>query len=261
MATQTAITEPGSGTPMLFNNGLSQPGETPIANATPGRYPVDYVLAFDIEKTGERTDKNSMVAIGGCVIGVETLEVVSRFLCFMKVEPGHGFSPLCKKEYWDNWVKFPMNEIVLKSIDKQGVDPRAGIHAFATWLDNHESSFEKQNKHLAVVVDTVGSDAMWISHYFQKYLNRPPIEDQYGNDSLYRSIKHSGAYAKGLAGYDGSPDFNWRHVLQEKGVELPDQSMHNHMPDSDAQSIATTYAACVRWAHNQRQPAKVASGN
>jgi len=212
---------------------------------------VEYALAIDVEITGERTDSNSMVAIGGCVVRVSDSAVMSSFLRFMKMEEGHGFSPTCKEEYWDNWIKFPMNKVVLQRIREEGLSPQHGIRDFAEWLDRQEREYESRGEKLVVVMDTVGSDAMWVSHYFQKYLNRGPIKNQFGDDKLYRSIKHGNAYAQGLAGSDQSSEFNWRQALLDKGVALPSDKMHNHMPDSDAQHIATTYAACVRWAHNQ----------
>lgn len=218
----------------------------------PVKYPVECVLAFDIEKTGQRTDQHSMVALGGCVVRVRDSKVMSSFLCFMKLEPGHRYDPLCKSEYWDNWIKFPMNRVVLERIANEGVAPEVGIRDFAAWLDSQERHYEERGEKLAVVVDTVGSDTTWVSHYFQKYLNRGPIEDQYGNPGRYRSIKHSTAYARGIAGDDGSREVDWRRVLRARGVALPPDDMHNHMPDSDARSIATTYAACLRHVHDAR---------
>lgn len=223
-----------------------------LAEAPPVKYPVDCVLAFDIEKTGQRTDQHSMVALGGCVVRVRDSKVMSSFLCFMKLEPGHRYDPFCKRDYWDNWAKFPMNRVVLERIESEGVAPQVGIRDFAAWLDAQERHYEERGEKLALVVDTVGSDTTWVSHYFQKYLNRGPIEDKYGRPGQYRSIKHSTAYARGVAGDDGSREVDWRRVLRGRAVALPPDDMHNHMPDSDARSIATTYAACLRYVHDAR---------
>lgn len=222
-------------------------------------YPIDFVLSFDIEKTGESPQENSMVALGGCIVSVSNSIVLERFVVFMKLEEGHCFDPLCKREYWDNWIKFPMNKKVLWHILEEGVSPREGIRQFAEWLDKWERYFEEHTSmKLALAVDTVGSDTMWVSHYFQKYLTtsdgkpRPPIEDQYGEQGRYRPIRHSNAFAQGLAQSDFSKGFDWRQELRNMGVQLPPDDMHNHMPDSDAEYIAKTFAACVRWTHDRR---------
>lgn len=264
MATHTAITAPGhlrqapsppAATPPT-DNGAPAPRSSPPSSSSSPSSAIEYVLAFDVEKTGQRTDRHSMVALGACVVRVRDLAVVSSFLCFMKIEKGHGFEALCRDEYWYNWVKFPMNKVVLDRIEGEGVSPQVGIRDFATWLDARERHHEARGERLAVVVDTVGSDTTWVSHYFQKYLNRGPIEDQYGKEGRYRSIDHAVAYARGLAGDDRSRQVDWRRVLRARGVRLPPDEMHNHMPDSDARSIATTYAACLEHAAARRRRAQ-----
>lgn len=210
----------------------------------------EYVLAWDIEKSGPRTDKHSMLAIGAVVLRVEDDERLAEIRLFMKMEEGHDFSEICREEYWFNWDKFPNNKKVLELIEKEGVHPREGITKFAAWLDSQESRFGKK---VAITTDNPASDAAWVSHYFEKYLERNPMFHPFGDERRYRRLHHSNAYARCLSLDDGSGG-NWQQRLRDMGVEVPPEDLHDHDPLNDATWIAKLYTACIRYVRKQRYP-------
>lgn len=209
-----------------------------------------FVLAWDIEKSGPRTDKHSMLAIGAVVLRVSNDKCLAKIRLFMKMEEGHDFSDICRQEYWYNWDKFPNNKHVLELIKKQGVSPREGIAKFAAWLDHQEKTYGKQ---LAVTTDNPASDATWVSHYFQKYLDRNPMLHPFGDEKRYRRLHHSNAYGRCLSLDDGSGG-NWQQRLRDMGVEVPPEDLHDHDPLNDATWIAKLYTACIRHVRKQRYP-------
>jgi hypothetical protein len=206
-----------------------------------------YVLAWDIEKSGPRTDKHSMLAIGACVLQVRDGKLVSTFRVFMRMEPGHDFSEVCRQEYWFNWEKFPMNKEVLQKIEAEGVDAKEGIHQFAAWLDKQEAYWPN----LVLATDNPASDAAWVSHYFQKYLDRNPMIHPFGDETRYRRLHHSNAFARALSLDDGSGG-SWTQRLKDAGVDVPPDDLHDHDPLNDAKWIARLYCGCLRYVQSLR---------
>ena len=124
-----------------FNGSDSSPPPsppTPTLNPPPG---TRFVLAWDIEKSGPRTDKHSMLAVGAVVVRVHDDKLMSSIRIIFKMEEGHDFSETCRKEYWYDWKRFPMNQKMLECIEKEGVDPKQGIQQFANWLDRQEHTY------------------------------------------------------------------------------------------------------------------------
>jgi len=210
---------------------------------------IRYVLAWDIEKSGPRTDKHSMLAIGAVVLRVRDDKRLAEIRLFMKMEEGHDFSECCRKEYWYNWAQFPNNKRVLELIEKEGVHPREGIAKIAAWLDHQERTYGKD---LALTTDNPASDAAWVSHYFQKYLDRNPMIHPFGDESKYRRLHHSNMFGRCLSLDDGSGG-DWKQRLRDMGVEVPPEDLHDHDPLNDATWIAKLYTACIRCVRKQRQ--------
>jgi len=221
-------------------------GDDPHCAMSPG---IHFVLAWDIEKSGPRTDRHSMLAVGGTVLRVHDDKEMSTIRVFMKMEEGHDFSECCRKEYWYNWKDYPTNEHVLKLIEREGVSPAKGIASFATWLDTQEAQYDKQ---LAVTTDNPASDATWVSHYFQKYLDRNPMIHPFGDEKRYRRLHHSNAFGRAISLDDGSGG-KWIERLQAMGIQTPPSDLHDHDPLNDARWIAKLYTACIRHARNLRQ--------
>lgn len=209
-----------------------------------------YVLAWDIEKSGPRTDKHSMLALGAVVVRVLDDRVMAKFRVFMKMEEGHDFSKHCREDYWYNWDRFPMNRKVLDWIAKKGVDPQVGTKLFADWLDKQERKYTALG--LALATDNPASDACWVSHYFQKYLDRNPMIHRYGDERSihYRRLHHSNAFGRALSLDDGSGG-DWCDRLRGLGIQVPPDSLHDHDPQNDAMWIAKLYTACLRWVRLQ----------
>ena len=210
----------------------------------------EWVLAWDIEKSGPRTDKHSMLALGAVVVRVadDWVPPDGEFRVFMKMEQGHDYSAVCRREYWYNWDDYPNNRNVLKAIDMFGMDPAEGIRQFAEWLDAQE---RKYGKALALATDNPASDARWVSHYFQKYLNRNPIIHPFGDERRYRRLHHSNAFARAISLDDGSGG-KWCDRLRQRGIRVPPESLHDHDPLNDARWIALLYTACLRYTSKWR---------
>lgn len=208
-----------------------------------------FVLSWDIEKSGPRTDKHSMLAIGGVVVRVHDNKLMDSIRIFMKMEKGHGFSDVCRKEYWYDWDRFPMNQEILELVEEKGVEPKEGIQQFADWLDQQERTYSESG--LALATDNPASDARWVSHYFQKYLDRNPMIHPYGDETKYRRLHHSNAFGRALSLDDGSGG-QWCERLRAKGIQVPPDDLHDHDPLNDAKWIAKLYTACLRWTRCQR---------
>ena len=231
----------------------------PSTTADPPPPGIQYVLAWDIEKSGPRTDLHSMLALGAVVLRVCDDRVMSEFVVYIKMQPGHSFSEVCRKEYWYDWDRFPMNQVVLQRIEERGVDPKKGIQMFANWLDRQELTYTEAG--LALATDNPASDARWVSHYFQEYMNRNPMIHPYGKEKMYRRLHHSNAFARALSMDDGSKTRpteavpnppGWCDRLRAMGINVPDEAMHDHDPQNDATWIALLYTACLRYVHKQR---------
>lgn len=211
----------------------------------PYGYP-KYVMALDIESLGPDVFVHALVAIGAVVVEVSTNKVVEYFSCYMNIGDDYGYDPVCREEYWDNHEKFPMNIIIKERFTTSNISTQEGIKLFANWLDACESKYANKGK-MHFVTDTIGYDAAWITHHFAKWLGRLPLDHQFGDPKLYRSLKHTNDFAKGVLGAESFSEGSWREKLVNKGVELPDDSMHCHDPKKDAEYIAKTYVACLRY--------------
>lgn len=224
--------------------------DSQVGHAPPSLSPshTEYVLAWDIEKSGPRTDKHSMLAIGAVVVRVIDDQEVSKFRVFMKMEEGHDFSEHCRADYWYNFEKNPNNKRVLKLIETEGIPPSDGIRKFADWLDEQERTYTS----LAPTTDNPSSDAAWVSHYFQKYLDRHPMIHREGKEPLYRRLHHSNEYARAISLDDGSGG-DWCQRLREMGIKVPPKELHDHDPLNDARWIALLYTACIRYTHATRK--------
>lgn len=232
-----------------FSNGADADAVTTVASTFSPPPGTRFVLAWDIEKSGPRTDKHSMLAIGAVVVRVHDDKLMSSIRIFFKMEPGHGFSDVCRKEYWYDWERFPMNKTVLERIEQEGVDPKQGIQQFADWLDQQEQTYSESK--LALATDNPASDARWVSHYFQKYLDRNPMIHPYGDESKYRRLHHSNAFARALSGDDGSGG-DWCQRLRGLGFKVPPDDLHDHDPQNDALWIARLYTTCLRGVRAER---------
>jgi len=210
----------------------------------------EYVLAWDIEKSGPRTDKHSMLALGAVLVRVadDYVPPDGEFRVFIEMEEGHDFSEVCRREYWYNWKDFPNNKNVLKAIKAHGAQPAVAIRQFADWLDRQERTYPS----LALVTDNPASDAKWVSHYFEKYLDRNPMIHPFGDETKYRRLHHSNAFARAISLDDGSGG-QWCDRLRKRGIMVPPNSLHDHDPLNDAKWIALLYTACIRYTHKWRQ--------
>lgn len=197
----------------------------------------EHALAFDVETTGPVYALHSMVAIGGVVMRVVDKTVLSQIRIIMRIEKGHGFSARCKRVYWNNWKKYPVNQRLLREIKKEGGEPKKGIQRFAKWLDQQEETWEK----LVLITDNSAFDAGWISHYFWKYLQRLPMCYRFGKESNYRPMLQSNHLRRGLVLDDGTPG-QWRGDLRMFGLDSPAEEKKDHDPLNDAKWIAASYA-------------------
>jgi len=208
----------------------------------------EYVLTFDIEKSGENPKENFMPAIGGAVQRVKDRKVMSEIRIFMKPEDGKCYSDHCWKEYWTDWKRFPKNKQMLASFEKYAIPPEEGIRKFAAWLDTNERKYEN----LVVANDCPSSDCLWISLYFQTFLGRLPISNQYGDETRHRRIHQTNAFARSLSWDDGSGG-EWRNRLKAMGLILPPDDLHDHDPVNDAKAMGLLYIASILYVRQMRK--------
>jgi len=209
----------------------------------------EYVLTFDIEKSGEYPKDNFMNALGATVKRVSDRKIMSEFRVFFKQEEGKTYSNNTWNEYWNNLKKYPKNKDMLEAIKKHGVPSKEAIKSFADWLDTNERKYEGR---IAITSDNHGSDVYWISYYFEKYLDRKPMTSRYGDETQYRRLHHCNAYGRGVSMDDGSGgDFVVR--LLALGIDAPSNDLHDHDPLNDAKWMADLYIALIHYARRMRK--------
>lgn len=215
---------------------------------------IEYVIAIDIEVSGDYMvppavqeppiKPNSIIAIGGSTICVETGEEVSSILVCLQAEAGHGFEPRCLQEFWS---QEPMRKF-LKEISGQCLPAKEGIQKFVDWLDEQEATRPNSN----LWGDNLAFDMSWLSMYMQKYLGRRSI--LYRNGEEWRPIRCLNSYARGVARWTGEPSLEMWKKLRNMGVKLPDEMMHDHRPDNDARYIGLCVVSLLKWAQeNQKE--------
>lgn len=200
-----------------------------------------WVLAFDIEATGSRSDNGDIIAIGASVVDSAFNEWGN--LNVRGYIPGETiFEERCKIEFWD---KHPEK---LKSFIYEGELTRRErqadmIRQFQGFRFHCEKAAAHEGKKLELCSDNNVFDGGFINEYITKY-TRP---DEYlpipynASEKKYKPFWETHAQQRGLL-MAVDPDFKGDWGLSKRIAELYDVPecpvSHDHDPANDARTIA-----------------------
>ena len=213
-----------------------------------------YVIAIDIETIGDFIEvpqgstslkPSSMISIGMVVVDVKTGKVLEKNRICLKVEEGHDFEPRCYEDFWNKEDpvgsgKRPNMENI-KKFQAEEVPTKEGMQAFVDWLDKQEETYAGAS----VWGDCLSFDHGWLTVYMQRYLGRRSMLYRIGRK--WRPSRCTGSYARGLTRWHGEPSKEMWKRLADMIPDLPEESIHDHMPDNDAQYIGQQAAAMLRY--------------
>lgn len=221
-----------------------------------------YYLAFDIETTGRSCTQHRMIAIGACLVDTDTVKVVEprdehTFRALLPV-PDVGSShweQRCYDEFWNDvreecGNRTPLALLAALAEQHGTMQVREAMAAFWQWATRMCAKFPDQ---VQLVTDTVGYDAGWLNYYLAAHLdteNRHHALEYVTGE--YRALRCTTSHYIGGAGrpLHARSSGAKRQLLQRiGGDDFPrriNDSLHNHDPASDAESIALEAAWVTR---------------
>lgn len=210
-----------------------------------------YLLAVDIEKTGQNMGKHRMPAFGAAVVRVDTQEVPDAE-CVFRAVMNFADIPI------GQWDEKTLVEFWFKSNADTGASPfellrRAGtthgtmseeeaMFALVAWLRRMAERFPG----LVIVTDTAGSDIGWLDAALGRY--------ETGLDCLlyatgrYRPVRDVSSFHMGVAHATPRMRLNGSEKAALAALEIdafPEHvlaSAHSHDPVDDAKYIGRTAA-------------------
>lgn len=201
--------------------------------------PQKYVMAVDVETSGQYFTRNAMIAFACSVMDAAGKEV-EHFRTDIEMPMNREFEKTC----WDTfWCK---NLQTLEKIQSNAKDPQKEMIRFALWLDDMDL---KYGRHLMIVSDNKAFDIGWLNYYLSVYTTRPLMSSRllsintmthemtyvYRNivdaDDVYRGVLHT------LYPEDDELNFNWEEKLGIQNKEWK----NDHDPSNDARNIAANY--------------------
>jgi hypothetical protein len=192
----------------------------------------DYVLALDVEASGQGIRTNFMTAIGAALVNGKTLEKVAGFQSYLAQPEDTCWEQRCVDEFWS---KFPDVWEETKKRVASAEQPEVVMDRFRHWVLE-----VTKGKKVKIVFDTSGFDQAWIDYYL-------------GNISClylmgyYDQPMDISSYMRGVgkAGFDISGKKSFVKAMQlDKFPEWEEK--HDHNPENDATCIAKNACFVMR---------------
>lgn len=184
------------------------------------------LLAIDIESGGCQPSKHPLIAIGTCLFkpcGSKEKKIFRFNFDYAK------FEPKCVEEFWSKHQD---------KLDKLKQLPISSIADFANYVDD----LDKQFDNLTILSDNPSYDISFINYVYDVELNRKPILYKYNNK--YRIVIDPNSYFWALMPETDDPWISDSKVLNKFKVEI--NSVHDHMPDNDAEHILDTFVQILK---------------
>lgn len=208
-------------------------------------------LAIDIESSGQDMTRHFLVAVGACVVQLESNSVhepsEDQFLAYLAPPPGTGWDPACLEHFWNNPKKGDRGRTQLELLEaarrKHGLwEPHHAMDMFVHWLHRMALKYPL----LIVVSDNPAYDVAWINYAVQRFATHPkPFDSLAYCTGEYRSIRDVTSFYRGVAlqaphaalGASGRAE---EQALQRLGVpSFPEFGvLHDHNPLHDALLMA-----------------------
>jgi hypothetical protein len=190
-----------------------------------------YILAFDIEATGQSLRRHFMACFAAVLIAPNG-QIVATYKSFLAQPPGCTWEQRCLDEFWFK----NMDAYIATVAGVANARPPLVVMAeFRQWMQDNVSG-----KDVAVVTDTAGFDSTWLEYNLDalgedncsvNYMTSAP------GKSTYESPVDISSYMLGAAGatFDKS---SMKSFCAAKGLEKPQWHVtHDHDPLNDATVI------------------------
>lgn len=147
-------------------------------------------FSIDAEFSGPFPENHSILSVGACVIGksedtfyVELKPVSFKFNYYSMRIATQGLECIRKSKYRNVAMYNPDHrdfrpELVLRLLNKLGVEPELGIRNFTNWVAEKSNGLNP-----VMVAKPVSIDGAFLSRYFQKFL---------GNDGPFGALDGEG---------------------------------------------------------------------
>ena len=171
------------------------------------------IMVVDIETSGPSVIKNGILSIGYCLGDMNgNIHEKKR----IDVHIGDKiFDPYCKTNFWD---KSGPKEVLL-ALQKAPMAPKDAIQKFMNRVDEFDHNYA-----LMIMSDNPSFDLYFINYYIDIYMDRKPINYQFGK--TYRPIMDFNSFSKGRFG-----------PMYRKHMHIDSLGKHDHYPDNDAEYI------------------------
>lgn len=203
--------------------------------------PEIWVLAFDIEATGSRSDNGDIIAIGASVVDSAFNELGTMFV--KGYFPGETvFEERCKKEFWNDHPDKLISFTYEGTLDRRSKQWDM-ILQFQAFREKWEKKAVHEGKKLELCSDNNVFDGGFINEYITKYTG--PTEylpiPYTASTKKYAPFWETHAQQRGLL-MAVDPDFKEDWGLSKRIAELYDVPKcpvsHDHNPANDARTIA-----------------------
>ena len=186
-----------------------------------------YLLAIDVEATGQGIRTNFMTAIGAALVECNTLKKVAGFHSYLAQPEDTCWEARCVREFW---AKHPEVWEETKKKVAMADKPELVMDRFRAWVAEVTSG-----KRVKIVFDTAGFDQAWVDYYLGNIncLYLLGYYDQPMDISSYmRGVGRGGFVLSGE-----------KHFTNAIGLEFPEwEEAHDHNPENDATVIAKNAA-------------------
>lgn len=203
------------------------------------------ILAIDIESRGQGPSSNGIMSIGVCVGSGNEERVFEKKRFDMLPLDGQVMEARCYDEFWSK------NKPQFDALTKNAVDPMRQIQAFRELVNRWDSVCPN----LYIVADNPAFDIGMINYYLDRaflptltYKVTPDGKLEYRNvhdaDSYGRAILHQGI---------DDPWLSNASLLKVVGplARGVDETLHNHMPENDAEFIYRLHLHAMMFATNK----------
>jgi hypothetical protein len=170
-------------------------------------------VAFDIESAGSDLDR-PVLAVGVCH-GTNLIDYGKRRWCieFQRAQ----IEKRCMDEFWSK------HEDILQTIEKEARNPYIVWKQIARFIDDLETLYPRETHDIIFVSDNPAFDIALIDRNLKSMVDRLPL--RYTKDGMYRTIS------------DPSEQRRWFPKRKELDEFVKENSIHDHLPDNDAEQI------------------------
>lgn len=190
-----------------------------------------YILAFDIEATGQSLRRNFMACFAAVLIGPNG-QIIATYKSFLAQPEGTGWEQRCLDEFWFK----NMDAYIATVAGVANARPALVVMAeFRQWLIDNVSG-----KEVFVVTDTAGFDSTWLGYNLDA-LGEDNCSVEYmmsaRGENRYESPVDISSYMLGAAGATLDKS-SMKSFCAAKGLQKPEWHVkHDHDPLNDATVI------------------------